>query len=97
MSDLSEMTAEKFSELEGDSFTVTSVDPQVEMKLVEIKPLGSGERKGGAFSLLWQGPQAPMLPQATYQVSHSALGTHDLFLVPVAEKEIGYQYEAIFT
>lgn len=97
MSDLSEMTAEDFWEMEGHSFTAATADLEVELKLIEVKKLGAGERKGGAFALLWQGPLDPALTQATYQLSQPRIGTHEVFLVPVAEKEIGYQYEAIFT
>jgi len=97
MPDLSNMTAENFSEMEGLVFTVTSTDPKVELELVEVKKLGAGERPGGAFSLLWQGPSEPALTQATYCLSQATIGEHDIFLVPVAHKEIGYQYEAIFT
>lgn len=97
MSDLSQMTAEDFSEMEGLVFTASGGDVEIELELIEVKKMGSGERKGGAFALLWQGPSDPALTQATYQVSQAKIGTHDVFLVPVAEKEAGYQYEAIFT
>ena len=73
------------------------VGPALEATLVEIKPLGAGVREGGAFSLLFQGPGAPGLAQATYRLTHSAIGTQDLFLVPVARTDAGYQYEAVFT
>lgn len=97
MNDLRDMTAEDFSKMEGSVFTVTSIDTKLDLELIEVKKLGSGERNGGAFSLLWQGPSEPVLQQATYCVSQAAIGSHDVFLVPVAEKEAGYQYEAIFT
>tara|TARA_R110002095_G_scaffold207439_1_gene192418 strand:- start:2673 stop:2978 length:306 start_codon:yes stop_codon:yes gene_type:complete len=97
MTDLTNMTADDFSTMEGSVFTVTSIDPKIDLELIEVKKLGSGDRKGGAFSLLWQGPSEPALPQATYCLSQAAIGSHDIFMVPVAEKKIGYQYEAIFT
>jgi len=97
MPDLSDMTADDFSKMDGLVFTITSTDPEVELELIEVKKLGSGERKGGAFSLLWQGPSEPALSQATYCLSQAAIGSHDVFLVPVARNEAGYQYEAIFT
>lgn len=97
MADLTEMTAEDFSRLLGQAFIIASTDPEVPMSLIEVKKLGAGERKGGAFSLLWQGPSDPALGQATYRVSHDDLGAHEIFLVPVAQKDAGFQYEAIFT
>ncbi|WP_350334600.1 DUF6916 family protein [Coralliovum pocilloporae] len=97
MRNLNDMTAEDFADLEDTVFHITSLDPRISLQLIEVKKLGSGERKGGAFSLLWQGPSEPVLTQATYCLSQTAIGSHDMFLVPVAEKQAGIQYEAIFT
>lgn len=97
MRDLNEMTADDFSALSDRTFAVTSAEPELSIELIEVKKLGAGERVGGAFSLLWQGPKEPYLAQQTFQVSHPEIGEHAIFLVPVAEKTIGFQYEAIFT
>lgn len=97
MRDLTKMTANDFDGLEEKTFEVISTDPRIRLELVEVKKLGQGERDGGSFSLLWQGPADPFLEQATYRVSQSGIGDHDIFLVPVAENSSGYQYEAIFT
>ncbi|WP_245840786.1 DUF6916 family protein [Puniceibacterium sediminis] len=97
MIDLNAMTAEDFALIEGMEFMIVSVEPAVRLKLIEVRKLGAGERKGGAFSLLWQGPPHPVLPQATYQMSQDTIGSHDIFLVPVSWKDAGVEYEAIFT
>lgn len=97
MRDLGQMTADDFDDLEEKTFEVVSTDPRIRLELIEVKKLGQGERDGGSFSLLWQGPQDPFLEQATYRVSQSGIGDHDIFLVPVSETANGYQYEAIFT
>lgn len=97
MFDLNEMTADDFAPFQGQEFVITSTSPAVHLQLIEVKKLGSGERKGGAFSLLWQGPKEPALAQATYRVSQEKIGDNDLFLVPVALQDAGYQYEAVFT
>lgn len=97
MRDLQEMTADDFSALADRTFSITTSEAAVPIELIEVKKLGAGERKNGAFSLLWQGPTKPYLPQQTFQVSHPEIGEHAIFLVPVAEKTIGFQYEAIFT
>ena len=92
------LNVSQFEVLEDTSFTVVSTDPQLSLDLIEVKSLGGGMREGGAFSLLFQGPKDVMAPQATYRLSHSALGSEiDLFLVPVNEVDAGFQYEAIFT
>lgn len=97
MSDPTNLTAEDFRPLEGDTVTVEAGGIEIEATLSEIKTGGSALRKGGGFALLFQGPAEPGLAQATYQVSHAAIGTQHLFLVPVAKTEEGYQYEAVFT
>lgn len=97
MFDLNEMTADDFSTLEGSQFSIASLDPSTSLTLVEVKKMGQGERKGGAFSILLQGPTEPILPQSIYALTHDAMGTNDIFLVPVAQKDAGIQYEAVFT
>lgn len=49
-----------------------------------------------AFSLLFHGPQTPFMPQATYRLQHAELGALEIFLVPVARDQDGFQYEAVF-
>lgn len=91
------LTIASFDGLQDRTFTVVSSEPPVALELIEVKKMGSGEREGGAFSLLWQGPSEPYLPQSIYRFSLADLGEHDLFIVPVAEKKDGFQYESIFT
>ncbi|WP_417714197.1 DUF6916 family protein [Pseudophaeobacter arcticus] len=97
MFDLTTVTAEQFSELQEQEFVVTSTEAPVTLKLIEVTKLGAGERDGGAFSLLWQGPLSPILTQEIHRLSHPKTGDQDVFLVPVAQKEAGFQYEAVFT
>jgi len=97
MLDLNDLTADDFAPCIGQDFIITSLDRQVHLTLIEVKNLGAGQRKKGAFSLLWQGPPEPALVQATYTVSHATLGRCEMFCVPVALTDAGYQYEAVFT
>ena len=48
------------------------------------------------FSVFFIGPPNIELPQYTYPLHHPELGVCDIFLVPVALEEKGYQYEAVF-
>jgi hypothetical protein len=48
------------------------------------------------FSLFFRGRTAPLLPQATYSLSHPELGELDLFLVPIGADDDGVRYEAAF-
>lgn len=97
MFDLTTVTAEQFAQFQGQEFMLTSVEAPVALTLIEVTKLGAGEREGGAFSLLWQGPQSPVLTQEIHRLSHLQTGECDVFLVPVAQKEAGFQYEAVFT
>ncbi len=49
-----------------------------------------------SFSLFFHGPQTPFMPQATYQLRHAELGALEIFLVPVARDQDGFEYEAVF-
>ncbi len=97
MTDMTTLTLHDFESLLDKTFDVRSVSPEVRLSLVEVKSMGSGEREGGAFSVLWQGPDEPVLEQAIYKIYQPDLGEQDVFLVPVAEKQAGVQYEAVFT
>ena len=69
----------------------------VPLKLVKVDPAGNSGRAGGAFSLIFVAPKGPWLPQAIYPVTHPALGTMEIFLVPVGPMSGGNGYQAIFT
>ncbi|RVV96983.1 hypothetical protein EKE94_15035 [Mesobaculum littorinae] len=97
MGDPKTLTLDDFASLEGDPVTVGWEGGELEARLIEVLPLGSGLRRGGGFSLLFHGPPEPRLTQATYRVEHRTVGAHDMFLVPVARTAAGIQYEAVFT
>lgn len=96
MLEIRTMTANDFLGLQGDGFTVEIGSETFDLTLIEVKKLGQSDRAGGAFSVLWQGPQSPQFVQATYIVSHAEIGSCEIFLVPVAQTDAGFQYEAIF-
>jgi hypothetical protein len=48
------------------------------------------------FSLLFVGPADPLLPQATFLLTHPTLGELPVFLVPVGQDAGGVRYEAVF-
>jgi len=48
------------------------------------------------FSLLFQGSNEYLLPQAIYTLEHQQLGEFQLFLVPVSQDQTSYYYEAVF-
>jgi len=70
----------------------------VPLVLVEARARRSptGSAGGESFSLLFHGPAEPPLVQRTYPCAHAALGTFDLFIVPVGRDRHGFHYEAVF-
>ena len=67
------------------------------LELAEVRRLGQAMREGGAFSLLFVSPPGPFLPQAIYPLTHTSLGTLEIFLVPIGPVGGGNAYEAVFT
>ena len=72
------------------------------LTLTIVKALGtiqypSNAPRREAFSLTFQAPHLPALPQRIYQLHNEEIGTLDMiFLVPVAQDKTGRYYEAIF-
>jgi len=97
------LTCADFAGRVGDAFDVTADDaPVLSIELVEAtestEPGGRGPegQTRMQFSLLFRGPASPLLPQATYLLSHAELGELHLFLVPVGSEPDGIRYEAAF-
>lgn len=70
------------------------------LTLVETRTLVAGDgiaNRRQPFGLVFRGPLEPALPQRIYRLSHPEMGTHEIFLVPIARKAEGLEYEAIFT
>jgi hypothetical protein len=86
--------------LHSDSFmphlqTRFSLADNFVLELVEVfvpPPAPRQER----FSLTFIGPSEPLLQQGTYALQHEAMGTLNLFLVPIGNDERGIKYEAVF-
>jgi hypothetical protein len=94
----SELTLESFAPVVGEAFTVG--DPAgttAELLLVEATAQEAGPHAPRPpFSLLFQGPAEPFLPQATYRFEHPSLGAIGIFIVPLGRDEHGTTYEALF-
>ena len=50
-----------------------------------------------AFSLIFHGPLAPILPQDTYAMKNRALGELALFAVPLGPRAESQRYEVVFS
>ena len=92
------LTEAEFSKHVNTKFRIAS-EPPIELELTEVKGYLSrpNEETGmERFSAFFHGPSDRFLPQATYAVEHDGMGAFDLFLVPIAENEKGFRYEAVF-
>jgi hypothetical protein len=93
-----QLTQADFAPLLRQVFSVDIADARLTMELVCVERLGSAPSSGRQpFSLLFRGPLEPLLPQHIYVLQHSALGTLEMFLVPIGPDEHGQRYQAIFS
>jgi hypothetical protein len=73
----------------------------IELRLIRAQKVMESEAARlprNPFSLHFQGPPEPYLPQRTYQMRHAAFaGPLDLFIVPIGRESAGFIYEAVFT
>ena len=92
---LADLTADDFARCVREPFTIG--ERALHLVLHEVEEFGPGGGSRNAFSLRFFGPLAPILPQAIYPLQNAALGTLDIFLVPLGPKDGFMRYEAIFT
>ena len=87
-------TCDEFAEQLGTRCAATFGSESVELELVAAI---EGTRSGGytSYSVELVGSGAP-LPQATYTFTHEVLGTHEIFLVPIASDGDVTRYQAVF-
>ncbi len=95
--DIATLTVKDFEPHLNAVFEMGSPAGTVPLKLAKAECYGQAIREGGAFSLLFVAPAGPWLPQAIYPVRHPALGTMEIFLVPVGPVSGGNGYHAVFT
>ena len=91
------VTPEDFEPLNGATFSLATASGTLALELKDVRRLGNALREGGAFSLLYVSAPGPIVPQAIYPMTHPALGTLELFIVPLGPKDGGNRYEVIFT
>jgi hypothetical protein len=73
----------------------------VELRLIDARAFGEAIEPGRRrpFSLIFLGPDRPMLEQRIHSLGHPTLGPLEIFLVPIgpAKDRPGLRYQAIFT
>ena len=97
------LTHEHFAPLVGQDVEVDAgAAGTLTMRLAEAtvsdEPGGPGPdgQQRAQFSLVFLGPADQVLPQATYVVTHPAVGEQEIFLVPIGRGGEGVRYEAAF-
>jgi hypothetical protein len=90
-----------FSQRLGQIFRVRLDDGStIDLELVSATaaPTRPNEAPRGRapFSIVFLGPLEPVLPQRIYRFEHDALGTFEIFIVPIGPAESRMQYEAVF-
>ncbi len=100
MIDLADLSAEDFSPHAGSCYRLRprGGGEPIQLELIEVTPGARVPgRKRQGFSLVFRGPHRPGVPQAIYQLEHEAMGTFEIFLVPITPDPQGALYEAVFT
>ncbi len=97
--DLSTVSKDDFAEHLNETFRLELDGDSIELELIEAVVTGQAFKEGGreAFSILFRGPQQPILTQRLYPLVHPDMGAMDLFLVPIGSGPEGIQYESVFT
>ena len=93
----SDLTEENFTRHLNTKFTIRDTEPPLELELTEVKGYGDrpGEQGGmERFSVFFRA--GGFVPQRTYLLAHEEMGEFQVFLVPVARDQAGFQYEAVF-
>lgn len=96
--DVGDLTLAHFEPLVGDTFRLEgATDEPLAFTLRSATP--AGEWPGGRqpFELIFVGPPRPILPQATYRLTHARLGAREIFIVPLGQDETGTTYQAVFS
>jgi hypothetical protein len=98
MVELESITLQTFEPRVGETFALDAGDAgRLELRLESAR--GTGEAPEGLrdpFSLVFRGPRDPILPQRIYRLENPALGTLEIFIVPVGRDDAGTRYEAVF-
>jgi len=86
-----------FEPLVGERFALDAAAGEpLELVLTAATPAGEQPGARAPFSLAFDGPPQPLLPQAIYRLEHAALGALEIFIVPLGQDTDATRYEAIF-
>jgi hypothetical protein len=92
---LSLPTLLSFTETTGSTFEVVDLSPSLALKLTRVVGHASTPTNE-AFSVFFLGPGDIFMSQGTRTLRHDKFGEMEIFLVPVAKTNAGFEYEAVF-
>ena len=84
-----------FAEQIGSIFEVIDISSPFDLKLNCLMEHSKTETSE-AFSIFFLGTVDHFMPQGTHRLRHAHFGEIDIFLVPVAKTNSGFEYEAAF-
>jgi hypothetical protein len=96
---LESFTLQTFSVHVDEDFAIALLDGgELTARLIEATSRGVSPAEGlrAPFSIIFRGPAEPTLPQGVHRVRHDAIGSFELFLVPIEPDADGPRYEAVF-
>jgi hypothetical protein len=84
-----------FTEQVGSTLEVIDISSPFNLKLTKVIEHSKTEINE-AFSVFFLGPVDHFMPQGTRKLRHAQFGEMEIFLVPVAKTNAGFEYEAAF-
>jgi hypothetical protein len=98
MTDLATVTTADFDSLTDPEFArvVRAGEPPVSLTLTDVSPGRANPAGRDPFTLTFTGPTQLTLDQGIHPLTHSTVGSLDLFLVRVGLDEQAATYEAVF-
>ncbi len=93
------MTLDQFAGCLNETFRADlNEGTAIEFVLVEARPIETRAKNPvrAPFSLLFRNTRPFLFPQQTYVMRHPRLGEFGIFMVPIAQEQAGFLYQAIF-
>jgi hypothetical protein len=98
MISLNTVESTTFSTLNEKQFLLETASAGIALMLEQVRELGNRRPDGprDPFALSFRGQSGIRLPQGIYRLSHSELGSFEIFVTQNADGPKGSEFEAIF-
>ncbi|MES2987571.1 MAG: hypothetical protein V4808_06680 [Pseudomonadota bacterium] len=93
------LSIQNFAGAANQEFEISMGESAMSVTLIEVKPLPAQPYPGmrrEPFSLLFKSASKLILPQRQYKMTHPDLGSHDIFLVAIAQDQGNIVYQAVY-